>query len=49
MINAIKSLAAFTWNSRMKNAGVIVFAVIALIPAILSFLAIQYAVEDLSL
>ena len=47
MINAIKSLAAFTWRSRMKNAGVVVFAVIALIPAILSFIAVQYAVEDL--
>ena len=48
MINAIKSLAAFTWNSRMKNAGVLVFTAIALIPAILSFLAIRYGVEDFS-
>ena len=46
MINAIKSLAAFTWRSRMKNAGVVVFAVIALIPAIISFIAIQYADKD---
>ena len=45
MINAIKSLAAFTWRSRMKNAGVVVFAVIALIPAIISFIAIEYAAE----
>jgi len=43
MINAVKSLAAFTWRSRMRNAGVVVFAIISLIPAIISFIAIQYA------
>jgi ABC-type transport system involved in multi-copper enzyme maturation permease subunit len=45
MINAIKSLAAFTWRSRMKNAGVVAFAVVALIPTIISLVAVQYSDE----
>ncbi|MFT7517241.1 MAG: ABC-type transport system involved in multi-copper enzyme maturation permease subunit [Myxococcota bacterium] len=46
MINAIKSLASFTWRSRMHNAGVIVFLAVALIPSAVALVAIRFGAVE---
>ncbi|MBC8370100.1 MAG: ABC transporter permease [Planctomycetes bacterium] len=42
MIDAVKSLAAFTWRSRMQSAGIFVFIALALIPAAICFVAFKF-------
>lgn len=41
-MNAIKSLTAFTWRSRMLNASVFAFTAVALIPALITFVSLIY-------